>query len=170
MDFPEQVTPQAAFIALVGRRGKLVEYVLHVRATGADIGFEGGERGMPFPGQPVAPALGAGKQSPAVLFPGAARREQRAYRLGIDVAHELADELLLPANGPVCRHALKVVQRFLKAYVQRKRLPHVVRELCQRFAERLEFELRPLALALAGLCVGHRLSYLAFPTEYCYEP
>src|SRR5262245_40570448 len=85
----------------------------------------------------------------------AARREGCLDRCNVDLAHELADVLLLSRESAVSRDATGEQHRVAQTFRQRQRIELIVRQPDERFAEALQVIALALALALAERFFGH---------------
>lgn len=116
-----------------------------------NAGFERGDRGCTVGNDAVPPAFGAGEQAFASPVIRTERRERAAYRRRIDLTHQLADELLLPAQSAARRDACRGTNGAAQIIADRQRLEVAVVERDQLFAEFLAFQIVTLARAFAGL-------------------
>jgi hypothetical protein len=99
----------------------------------------------------VTPALRVGEDAflPAIVSPEPGK--QRMNRRLLDIAHELADELLLAALRFMRFHSPGFVYGVVQSLVKRQTIQKLIRQANQLFAEILQCGLRALFLTFAGL-------------------
>lgn len=161
--FAKNPAPQLFLLLLlrVGGSPVVAADALELRIVLAGRGKKLGQRSRTLVGNAVAPALGVAKQGLLRAIVPRKRVQRSLYRRRVGVAHELADQLLLPPQRPMGAHALRLAHG-----LQQLRLERDIRELGgaqadQSFPEFLQREISSFLRALAGLCIGHQLSYAA---------
>ncbi len=103
--------------------------------------------------QAVAPLLDAAEAQCFDTLSLASCIERGADRLGVDLAHQLADVLFLAIQPAVRGDLARKQHGVAQGLGQRQRIEFAVRQIDERFAERLQVVAAALAFALAGAFV-----------------
>ncbi|HSN52332.1 MAG TPA: hypothetical protein VLS87_07360 [Woeseiaceae bacterium] len=141
MNLAEQLAAQAFLGALAGCTADTAEQPGERRGRGAAVFTEFTDRHVPAGGDAVAPAFRVGEDPFRQAIVGFARAQRLPDRFRVRAAHQLADELFLPAQRTVRAYFRRGEHGIAQALVDRQRLQFVGGEADQAFAQLLQFEL-----------------------------
>ncbi len=135
VDYSEDPPPDGALVFVADGAIEIANQLGQFGARCADLGLEGRQGFVSVRDDPVAPSFGISEDTLLPPVVGTKAVEQGADRFGIDVAHELADELSLTALSFAGSHPAQIGNRFAEALVEIETIEQFVRQLRELLAE-----------------------------------